>query len=177
MSASYQDDPHLNIFKSLLRGSAHSDSFRPTCKVGRKLRNVLRLCSNPSSNGSQLVTKPCVSGFVSESRMPCHEVRKSFDLAWRFHHAQTSQRNGDLCQSARDGQDQIGFSDGEDCGHKERKTKRDAALYAKLRQRTIHHGLLTIQSFDQCVRQLQVLFECESTRPNGLGGSDQTNKV
>ena len=40
MSASYQDDPHLNIFKSLLRGSAHSDSFRPTCKVGRKLRNV-----------------------------------------------------------------------------------------------------------------------------------------
>jgi len=134
-------------------------------------------CSNPSSNGLQLVTKPCVSGFVSESRMPCHEVRKSFDLAWRFHHAQTSQRNGDLCQSARDGQDQIGFSDGEDCGHKERKTKRDAALYAKLRQRTIHHGLLTIQSFDQCVRQLQVLFECESTRPNGLGGSDQTNKV
>jgi len=42
MSASYQDDPHLNIFKSLLRGSAHSDSFRPTCKVGRKLRNVFR---------------------------------------------------------------------------------------------------------------------------------------
>ena len=42
MSASYQDDPRLNIFKSLLRGSAHSDSFRPTCKVGRKLRNVFR---------------------------------------------------------------------------------------------------------------------------------------
>ena len=42
MSASYQDDPHLNIFQSLLRGSAHSDSFRPTCKVGRKLRNVFR---------------------------------------------------------------------------------------------------------------------------------------
>src|SRR6266576_2678631 len=90
------------------------------------------LGANASSNGSQLVTKPCVSGFVSEPRMPCHEVRK---------------------------------------------TKCDAALYAKLRQRTIHHGLLTIQSFNQCVRQLQVLFECESTRPNGLGGSDQTNKV
>src|ERR1700752_5026316 len=135
------------------------------------------LGANSSCNGLQLVTKPCVSGFVSESRMPCHEVRKRFDLAWRFHHAQTSQRKGDLCQSARDGEDQIGFSDGEDCGHKKQKTKCDATLYAKLRQRTIHHGLLTIQSFNQCVRQLQVLFECESTLPNGLGRSDQTNKV
>src|SRR5438874_225927 len=131
--------------------------------------------ANASGNGSQLVTKPCVSGFVSESLMPCHEVRKRFDLAWRFHHAQTSQRKGDLCQPARNGQDQIGFSDGEYCGHKERKTKCDATLYAKLRQRTIHHGLLTTESFDQRVRELQILLECESTRPNGLGGSDQTN--
>src|SRR5438067_12369237 len=107
--------------------------------------------------------------------MPSHEIRKTFDLAWRFYHAQTSQRPGDLCQPARNSEDQIGFNDGEDRGHKERKTKCDAPLYAKLRQRTIHHGLLTIQSFDHRVRQLQVLFECESTRPNGLCASDQTN--
>jgi hypothetical protein len=89
--------------------------------------------------------------------MPRNEVRKSFDLARRFHHAQTSYGSGDLGQLARDRQDQIGFGDGEERGQKERKTKRDATLYAKLRQRTIHHGLLTTQSFDQRVRSTAVV--------------------
>src|SRR5205823_9555019 len=106
--------------------------------------------------------------------MPSNEIRKAFDLAWRFYHAQTSQRPGDLCQPARDSEDQIGFNDGEDRGHKERNTKRDATLYANLRQRTIHHGLLTIQSFDHRLRQLQILSEGESRRPNGMGGREQT---
>jgi len=109
--------------------------------------------------------------------MPRHEVWKTFDLARRFHHAQTSYRSGDLGQLSRDRQDQIGFGDGEDRGQEERKTKRNAPLYAKLRQRTIHHGLLTTQSFNQRMRELQILLECESTPPNGLSRSDQTNKV
>ena len=90
---------------------------------------------------------------------------------------QTGHRRGYLCQCAGHCKNQIGFCDGEDRGQKERKTKRDAPLYAKLRQRTIDHGLLTIQSFDHRVRQLQILFECESARPNRLGGPDETNKI
>jgi len=75
------------------------------------------------------------------------------------------------------GGDEHAHRDGEDRGQEERKTKRNAPLYAKLRQRTIHHGLLTTQSFNQRMRELQILLECESTPPNGLGRSDQTNKV
>src|SRR6266481_7783075 len=109
--------------------------------------------------------------------MPCHEIREGFDLTRRFYHAQTSQRPGDLCQPARNSEDQIGFNDGEDRGHKERKTKRDASLYPKLCQRAIHHGLLTIKGFDQCVRQLQILLECKATGSNLLSGANKTNKI
>src|SRR5690242_15811705 len=57
---------------------------------GVRCKNFTWLPKLQCHNGSQLITKPCVSGFVRESRMPCHEVRKSFDLARRFHHAKTS---------------------------------------------------------------------------------------
>ena len=67
-----------------------------------------------------------------ETRMPPHEVWKSFDLARWFHHADTGYLGGDLCQPERDRQDQISFGDGEDRGQKERKTKRDTPLYATM---------------------------------------------
>jgi hypothetical protein len=43
--------------------------------------------------------------------MPCHEIRKAFDLARRLHHAYDCGRGGDLPQSARHGEDQVAASD------------------------------------------------------------------
>jgi hypothetical protein len=43
--------------------------------------------------------------------MPCHEIRKAFDLARRLHHTYGYGRGGDLPQSARHGEDQVAASD------------------------------------------------------------------
>jgi hypothetical protein len=58
--------------------------------------------------------------------MPSHEIRKGFDLAWRFHDAYTSYRSSHLCQFAGHCEGQIGLSDGKDCRYEEWKPKRDA---------------------------------------------------
>jgi hypothetical protein len=100
--------------------------------------------------------------------MPCHEIRKGFDLPRRFHYAYTSHGSGDLCQLAGHSEDQIGLSDGKDRRHKEWKTKRDTPLRAKLCQRAIHQGLLTLRRFDQRVRKLQIFFQGKTTGANPL---------
>jgi len=76
--------------------------------------------------------------------MPSYEIRKGFDLARRFHDAYTRYRSSHLCQFAGHCEDQIGLSDGKDCRNEEWKTKRDTPFRAKLRQRTIREGLLTL---------------------------------
>jgi len=70
--------------------------------------------------------------------MPCHEIGKGLDFTRRFHDSYTSHDRGDLCQSARHGENQVSLRDGKDRGHKERQTKRDMPLYAKLRQSAVH---------------------------------------
>src|SRR6266705_980829 len=67
--------------------------------------------SNAPSSNPQLVTKPCVRRFRSESLMPCHEIRKAFDLVGWLHHTHVCIRRGDLPQSAGYGEDQVGASD------------------------------------------------------------------
>src|SRR5260370_42366807 len=109
--------------------------------------------------------------------MPCHEIRKSFDFARRFDDAYTSHRSGDPCQPAGHSEDQIGLSDGEYRWYKERKTKCDTPLRAKLRQRTINQRLLALQRFDQRMRYLQVLFQRKTTGANPQGGTHETNKI
>src|SRR5258705_12618826 len=66
--------------------------------------------------------------FASESRMPCHEIRKGLDLARRFHEAYTGHGSGDLCQLAGHSEDQIGLRDGKDCWHEKLKTNRSTSL-------------------------------------------------
>ena len=95
-------------------------------------------CSDDPNSRPQLFTKPFVSRFVGESRMPCHEIRKGLHLTRRFHDAHTSHDRSDLCQSARHRENQVSLCDGKDCGHKEWQSKRDAPLRAKLRQSAIH---------------------------------------
>ena len=82
--------------------------------------------------------KPLVSWFIGESRMPCHEIWKGFDLTRRFHDAYARHACGDLCQSARHREHQVRLRDGKDRGHKEWQSKRHTPLCAKLRQRAIH---------------------------------------
>jgi hypothetical protein len=88
-----------------------------------------------ASNGSdgpnsrpQLFTKPFVSRFIGESRMPCHEIRKGLDLTRRFHDGHTSHDRSDLCQSVRHGENQVSLCDGKDRRHKEWQSKRDVPL-------------------------------------------------
>ena len=108
--------------------------------------------------------------------MPGHEIREGFDLTRRFHYAQTSHRS-DLCQFAGHSENQVGPRNRKDRWNKERNAQCDAPLHAELRQRAIHHGLLTIKGFDQCVRQLQILPECKATGSNRLSGANKTNKI
>jgi len=133
--------------------------------------------SNGSSGYAQLVGKPGMGRFARESWMPCHEVWKSFDFARRSHHPHTSYGSRNLGQPEGHGQDQVGVRNGKDRRHEKRQSDRDAPLCPKLRQRPIHHSLLTIEGFDQGVRQLQILFERKSTGPDRLGRSDETNKI
>ena len=58
-------------------------------------------CSDGLDSRPQLFTKPLVSTFIGESRMPCHEIGKRLDLNRGFHDAYTSHHRSDLCQSAR----------------------------------------------------------------------------
>jgi len=108
--------------------------------------------------------------------MPGHEIREGFDLTRRFHYAQTSHRS-DLCQFAGHSENQVGPRNRKDRWNKERNAQGDAPLHAEPRQRAIHHGLLTIKGFDQCVRQLQILLECKATGSNWLSGANKTNKI
>ena len=94
-----------------------------------------------TSNGSdrpnsrpQLFMEPFVSGFVGKSRMPSHEIRKGLDLTRRFHDTHAGPYRGDLCQSARHGENQVRLRDSINRGDKERQSNRDVPLYAKLRQ-------------------------------------------
>src|SRR5260370_9783190 len=61
-------------------------------------------CSDGPNSRPQLFTKPFVSRFIGESRMPCHEIRKGLDLTSRFHDAYTSHDPRALCQSAQHGE-------------------------------------------------------------------------
>ena len=103
--------------------------------------------------------------------MPRHEIRKAIDLARRFHDAYTSHPCGDLCQFAGHSENQIRLSDRKDRRDKEWKTKHDATLHTKLRQGTIHQGLLPSQRFDQRVRKLQILFQRKTTSANPQSGA------
>src|SRR6201984_87056 len=95
-------------------------------------------CSDGANSRAQLFTKPFVSRFIGEPRMPCHEIRKGLDLTRRFHDVHTSHDRSDFCQSARHGENQVSLCDGKDRRHKERQSARDTPLCAKLRQSAIH---------------------------------------
>src|ERR1700731_4676452 len=134
-------------------------------------------CSNCPSSHPQLFTEPSVSGFSAESWVPCHEIRKSLDLARRFHDPYTSHPSGNLCQSARHSEDQIGLSNGINGWHKEWKTEHDPPLRTKLCQRAIHQGLLTSQRFPQRVRKLQILLQRKTARATPQSGPYETTKI
>src|SRR5438874_6505955 len=101
----------------------------------RELKNlistVFRLLSfgsNGSSNGSQLLAKPRLRRFLSESRMPGHEIREGFELARRFDRPQTRYPLRHFRQSARDGEHQVGLRNRQHGRNKERNSERDVAL-------------------------------------------------
>src|SRR5258706_2032354 len=94
-----------------------------------------RNCSNCPSSNPQLLTEPFMCGLGGESRMPSHEIRKSFDFERRFDDAYASHRSGDPGQPARHTEDQIGFSDGKYRWYEERKNQRDTPPRAKPRHR------------------------------------------
>ena len=58
-------------------------------------------CSEGPNRQSHLFTKPLVSRFIRESRMPCHEVRRGLDLKRSFHDAYTGRARNNLRQFAR----------------------------------------------------------------------------
>ena len=89
-------------------------------------------CSGGPNSRPQLFMKPFVSRFISESGMPCHEIRKGLDLTRRFDDAHTSHGRSELCQSAWHGENQVSLRDGKDRGHKEWQSERDLPLCAKL---------------------------------------------
>src|ERR1700756_4356304 len=95
------------------------------------------------SSGAKLFAKPCVRGLTREPRVPYHEIGKGFDLTRRFDDAHACYLGSHFCQSTRDGEDQIGFRDGEDRRDKEWKTERHVTFGPKLRQSAVHRSLLT----------------------------------
>src|SRR5258708_24290294 len=107
--------------KGVSQSSIHTKSFGPNSTMSASN------CSDGPNSRPQLFTKPFVSRFIGESRMPCHEIRKGLDLTRRFHDADTS-HDRDLCQSARHGENQVSLCDGKDRGHKEWQSKRDVPL-------------------------------------------------
>jgi hypothetical protein len=109
--------------------------------------------------------------------MPCHEIRKGLDLARRFHDAYTSHDCGDLCQSARHGENQVSLCNGKDRGHKEWQSKRDVPLYAKLGQSAIHLSLLPLPYLDQDLLKFQILFQRKTTSTNPQSRANETNKI
>src|SRR5258706_4541261 len=113
--------------------------------------------SNGPSGHPQLFAKPRVRRFRSKSRMPCHEIRKAFDLARRLHYTHVCNRRGDLLQSAGYSEDQVGASDSEDCRYKERDTEYSMPFQAEFRQRPIHRGLSTLPRFNYGMRKVQIL--------------------
>ena len=115
--------------------------------------------------------------FSSESRVPCHEIGKGFDLARGFYDTHTGYGGGDLRQFTGHSDDQICLSNGKDRRHEEWKSQRDPTLDAELRERAIHQSLLTLQRFDQGVRKLQILFQRKATCANPLSGAHETKKV
>src|ERR1700677_3264195 len=116
-------------------------------------------CSDGPNSRPQLFTKPFVSGFIGESRMPRHEIRKELDLTRCFHDAHTSHGRSDLRQSARHGKNQVSLCDGKDRGQKEGQSKGDVPLGVKLRQSTIHQSLLPLPNLDKDVLKPQILFQ------------------
>jgi len=147
--------------------ATHTESFFDPPNMNAIAPN----CSNCPSSHPQLFAEPSVSGFRTESWVPCHEIRKSLDLARRFHDPYTSHPSGNLCQPARHSEDQIGLSNDIDGWHKEWQTEHDPPLRTKLRERAIHQGLLTIQRFDQRVRRLQILLQRKTMRANPQSGA------
>ena len=107
---------------STLRRSKFASLIR-RCGLG-----AMRFVQQPkSSNGPsghpQLFAKPRVRRFRRESWMPCHEIRKAFDLVRGLHYTHLCSHCGDLPQSAGYGEDQVGAGDSEDCRYKERDTE------------------------------------------------------
>src|SRR4030095_14889609 len=86
-------------------------------------RKGVCLSPNASRRQPQMVTKPCVFSFRTESGMPDHEIRKAFDLGGQLHYRYIGHRRGDLSQPAGDGEDHVAASDSEDCRYKERDAK------------------------------------------------------
>src|SRR5256712_3259907 len=104
---------------------------------------------NAPRSHPQLVTKPCVVGFRSESWMPGHEIRKAFDLVWRLHDTHVCSRRSDLCESAGYCEDQVAARDREDCRYKEREAEPGTPSQAAFRQGPVHRRLLTSPRLDR----------------------------
>jgi hypothetical protein len=93
-----------------------------------------RISSDRASGPPQLLAKPYVRRLVGESRMPRHEIGKTFDLVRRFRHTYISDRRDDLRQSSRQRENQIGTSDSKDRRPEKREVEPGAPFQAQLRQ-------------------------------------------
>ena len=125
----------------------------------------------------QLVTKPCVVSFRSESWMPGHEIRKAFDLVRRLHDTHICSRRSDRSESAGDREDQVAARDHEDRRDKEGEAEHGTPSQAAFRQGPVHRRLLTSPRLDDGVRKVEIFFQRETSGAALLSAADQTHEV